>query len=305
MAKRTAIERVMDAANKHAAKSAKRAVEGSSSDVREYLPTGITAVDWYLFQGCGGIPVGRVGEVFSDEGAGKTSFGFTVLAAAQRAGGTAVMIESEKTIQSQRAAVFGCNLDELVIVDGTYLGDVLNTMRDVLSVLDKTKINAIVWDSLAATEVSTGEDGNLGKSLNVGVRSHRMSQALPLLVRLALEYNAVVVVINQIRSKIGVIFGPTETTPGGNALKFHSTWRFQMWRGSSEKDCIYTTVKLVKSKVCKPLNKTKLKLKFESGWDDAWSTMNIGKDLKVVVGAAQRSKSNLELITNHLKGLKP
>lgn len=284
---------------------AKRASSSSLSDVRAVIPTGLEVLDSYVL-GCGGLPAGRIGELFSDEGAGKTSLGFQFLGACQRAGGVAALIETEKTLIRERAPVFGVSLEDLILFEPATLEDVLEGLRTLFDAIPKNVgPNLVVWDSLAATELAGQAGKPIGDSQLVGRRARLMSEALPILSRLAREKNAAVVVVNQLREKIGVVFGPTETTPGGHALKFHSSWRLQLWRGKELKvkgdpAGIYTTVKATKSKIGLPFRKTKLRLNFDSGWDAEWSLMNLGKDLKILKDSARLSRSNLDIVRRAL-----
>lgn len=283
----------------------KRGSSSSASDIRSVIATGIDVVDAYVL-GCGGLPAGRIGEVFSDEGAGKTSLGFQFLGACQRAGGVAALIETEKTLIRERAPVFGVSLEDLILFEPPTLEEVLEGIRTLFDAIPKNVgPNLVVWDSLAATELRGQAGAPVGDSQLVGRRARLMSEALPLLSRLAREKAAAVVVINQLREKIGVTFGPAETTPGGHALKFHSSWRLQLWRGKEIKtkgdpSGVYTTIKAVKSKIGLPFRKTKLKLDFDTGWDSEWSLMNLGKDLKILKDSARKSGPNLEKVRRAL-----
>lgn len=301
-----AVEKVLGAIRAKLPKgTARLAKEGSSSDVRSVIPTGIEVVDRYVL-GVGGIPAGRIGEVFSDEGAGKTSFGFACLAGAQRAGGVAALIETEKTLELSRAPIFGVDLGELILAEPATFEEVLEAIRAVFDAIPKNVgPNVVVWDSLAATELAGQAGKKVGDSGLVGKRARLMSEALPLLGRLAREKSTAVVIINQIREKIGVVFGPSETTPGGHALKFLASWRFQFWRGKSfkrgtEPAGIHTTVRAQKSKIGLPFRKARLRLDFERGWDNEWSLLEWGKEKKLLGDSARLSQTNLEKIRSAL-----
>lgn len=274
------------------------ASNGSLSAVTEVVPTGIEPIDYHVLA-CGGLPVGRIGEVFADEGAGKTSLGFAFLAAAQRAGGVAALIETEKTLELDRASVFGVDLSELLLGEPSTVEEVIAEMKTLFEAIPKgVGPNVVVWDSLAGTELSQSTPG---------VRARLMSESLPILGRLARDRRVAVVIINQIREKIGVMFGPKETTPGGHSLKHQATWRLQAWRGAEIKtggapSGIYTTVKCAKSKVAAPFRKAKLLLDFESGWDNDWAMMNLGKDLKILKENARKSAANVAVVRSWLCG---
>jgi recombination protein RecA len=285
--------------------TAKRGSSSSSSDIRDVIATGIEVLDHYIL-GIGGLPAGRVGELFSDEGAGKTSLGFAALAGAQRAGGVAALIETEKTLVRARATVFGVSLPDLILFEPTTVEEVLEGIRTLFDAIPKNVgPNMVVWDSLASTELAGQVGKPIGDSKLVGRKARLMSEALPLLSRLAREKNAGVLVVNQLREKIGVMFGPAETTPAGHALKFHSSYRLQLWRGKALKvggdpAGILTTAKAVKSKVGLPFRKAKLRLDFDSGWANEWALLNLGKDLKILGDGARASKANLDKVRRAL-----
>jgi recombination protein RecA len=294
-------------------KLARSAADGSQSEVREVIQTGIEVLDLHVL-GCGGLPIGRMGEVFADEGAGKTSLGFTFLAAAQRAGGVGVLLETEKTLQVERAAVFGVVVEDLILMEPKTMEQTLDALHATLDVIPAgAGPNVLVWDSLAATELR-GQDGAVfdkdkGGQGFVGKKARLMSQALPVLGRIARDRRAAIVIINQVREKIGVVFGDPTTTQGGNATKHHMTWRLQLWRGAAVKEGaeaigIQSTVKAVKNKVARPFRKAKLRLLFEDGWDSAWSLMDLGKDLGVLPDGAHRSTENLAAVREYLVALR-
>lgn len=273
-------------------KRAKLATAPGLCDITHVIPTGLEVLDRYIL-GCGGIPAGRIGEVFSDEGGGKTSLALFLLAAAQQAGGLAILIETEKTLKRERADVFGVNREELILVEPDTIEDVIDNMHQLFDLIpDGVGPNLIVWDSLAATELEARKGTKAAKSASVGKRARLMSDAWPILSRLAREKQAAVVVINQIREKIGVIFGDNTTTPGGHSLKFHASWRLRLWRGAQLKSNgpptgMYITIKCVKSKVGLPFRKAKFRLHFNKGWDNEWAILNLGKDLKILPKSAK------------------
>lgn len=282
--------------------------DGSRSDVRVTIPTGIEVVDQFVIGG-GGLPGGRLCELFSDVDAGKTSFGFQCLGAAQRAGGVGILIETEKTLNLSRAPTFGVDLGDLLLLEPDTVEDVVGSLRKLLAALPKRSGPiSVVWDSLAATELAGHGDTKVGGGSNIGKRARIMSEELPYLGRLAREHGAFILVINQLRTKIGVVFGNPETTPGGNALKFHSTLRLQLWKGATYKRGgtvagITTTIKAVKNKVGLPFRKAKLRLDFARGWENEWSLLTLGKDHGVLPDGAPVSAENLERVRGWVRSV--
>jgi recombination protein RecA len=305
MAKKPAAQRVLDALNKKLPPKDKATMArgGSKSEIRDVIPTGIEVLDWHVL-GTGGLVAGRVYEVFSDASAGKSSLGFQFLGAGQRAGGAAVLVTTEDDLLVKRAEVFDVDLDELILREPDTLEETLNLLRDVVSVIPKgVGPNVVVWDSLAATELKGQDKLDFGgKAKFVGTRGKQMSDLMPVLCRLAVKSRTAIVVVNQLRSKIGVFFGNPDTTPGGNALKFHASARLQLWAGAQFPEGallpqgIHTTIKGVKNKLALPLRKAKLRLDFEKGWLNEWSLLNLGKDLSVLKDADRMSKANLDAV---------
>lgn len=304
MATKPPSQRVLEALNKKlpAKDKAAMARSGSKSEIHDVMPTGVEALDWHVL-GTGGLVAGRVYEVFSDASAGKSSLGFQFLCAGQRAGGASVLVTTEDDLLVQRAETFGVDLDQLILREPDTFEDTLNLLRDVVSVIPKeVGPNVVVWDSLAATELKGQAGMEFGKSKFVGKRAAEMSDLMPVLCRLARQSRTAVVVINQLRTKIGVLFGSPDTTPGGNALKFHASARLQLWAGAQfpegarEPQGIHTTVKAIKNKLALPLRKAKLRLDFEKGWLNEWTLLNLGKDLGVLKDSDRMSKANLDAV---------
>src|SRR3990172_4010474 len=208
---------------------------GSSSEVRSVIPSGIEAVDYYVL-GCGGLPTGRIVELFGEEGSGKSSLAFCFMAGAQKAGGLAILCETENALQVKRAAVFGVDTEKAILLEPTTMEEALNQMKVALETIPNgVGPNILAWDSLAATSLSAQVDSAFGEAKIMGKRGKLTSEALPLLGRLAREKSTTLLIVNQLRDKIGVMFGDTTTTPGGNAPKFQASVRLRLWRGSAVK----------------------------------------------------------------------
>jgi recombination protein RecA len=202
--------------------------------------------------------------------------------------------------------VFGVDIESLLLYEPENLEELVNGLNEVLTLIPKgVGPNVIVWDSLAATELEGQLEKGVGKSAFVGKRARIMSETLPLLGRLARDHRCAIVVINQLRDKIGVVFGDSTTTPGGHALKFHSSWRFRLWRGAQTRANgppagMYTTIKAVKNKVGLPFRKAKFKLDFDTGWDTDWALLNLGKDQKILPNKALATEKNLNQVREAL-----
>lgn len=272
--------------------------KGATSDVTEVIPTGIEVLDKHVL-GCGGWPARRIVEVFSDPSAGKTSLGFAGLASAQRGGGLAILIETEDALQVARATVFGVDLDEVFLSEPDSIEGVIEAMREGLSrIPSAVGPNLLVWDSLAMSSLDDLVKNGL-QSKSVGKKAKIMSEQFPPIVKLCKQTRTCMMVINQARQKIGVMFGNPVTTPGGETHKFATSIRLQLWAGSVVKQGdkpigVDTTIKAVKNKLAIPNQKAKVRLLYERGFDDHWTTLNFAKDLRVVDKSARLNEANYE-----------
>jgi recombination protein RecA len=268
---------------------------------REVIPTGLEVLDNYVF-GVGGLPVGRVIELYSEEGAGKTSFGHTFLGAAQRAGGAAVLVETEHAFDPTRAPVFGVEVPDLVVAQPDHLSQVMREVELLCDHIGKAKIgpSVVVWDSVAATPTQTEFEGGItGDGGHGADRARELSRAMRILTKKVDESRLVLVCINQIRENIGVMFGDKYTTAGGKAIKFHSSIRVQLLGGAgvkrgTEHVAKDITVMTVKNRLAPPFRKARVRLDYEHGWDNDWTTLNHAKDKGVVAKDAKVGKRSMK-----------
>ena len=217
----------------------------------EAIPTGALSLDIAL--GIGGIPRGRIIEVFGPESSGKTTLALHLIAEAQKMGGEAAFIDAEHALDPVYAKHLGVNIDELIVSQP----DTGEQALEIAEALVRSgALDIIVVDSVAALVPKAEIDGDMGDA-HVGLQARLMSQALRKLAGVINKSKCVIVFINQLREKVGVMFGNPETTPGGRALKFYSTIRMDVRRSEQIKqgDSVIgnkTTVKIVKNKVAPP-----------------------------------------------------
>ncbi|VAW83755.1 RecA protein [hydrothermal vent metagenome] len=247
----------------------------------ETISTGSLTLDVAL--GIGGLPKGRVVEIYGPESSGKTTLTLQIIAEAQKAGGTCAFIDAEHALDPQYAGKIGVNVDEL-LVSQPDTGEQALEITDML--VRSASVDVVIIDSVAALTPKAEIEGDMGDT-HVGLQARLMSQALRKLTANIKRSNTLVIFINQIRMKIGVMFGNPETTTGGNALKFYSSVRLDIRRIGAIKrgDEVVgneTRVKVVKNKVAPPFKQAEFEIMYGQGISRQGEIIDLGVKLGLV-----------------------
>src|SRR5438046_3129667 len=262
----------------------------------DVIPTGALALDLAL--GVGGVPRGRVVEIFGPESSGKTTLMLHVIANAQKAGGLAAFIDAEHALDPAYAKKLGVNLDDL-LVSQPDSGEEALTICETLA--RSNALDVIVIDSVAALVPKAELEGEMGMA-TMGMQARLMSQALRKLTAVLSKSKTTCVFTNQLREKVGVMFGNPETTPGGKALKFYASIRIDIRRKDVLKDAAgnvfgnHVKVKIVKNKVAPPFAEAEFDIIYNYGINKEGSVLDVGIESGVVDKKGAWLQFNGELI---------
>ena len=246
-----------------------------------YIPTGSIQLDMAL--GLGGLPRGRIIEIFGAESAGKSTLAMSVIAEAQKAGGHAAYVDVEHSMDPGYAKIIGVDIDNLLISQP-------DSAEQALEITDHLvhsgALDIIVLDSVAALVPTAELEGNMG-DMQIGLQARLMSQALRKLTAVINKTDTVCIFINQLREKVGMVFGNPEVTPGGRALKFYSSVRIDLRKSEAIKigqDIIGNRVRarVVKNKVAPPFKKAELEILYNSGISKEGGIIDLGVELGIL-----------------------
>ena len=277
-----ALDAVLLQIEKNYGKGAIMRLGDSAGDISiETIPSGCLALDLAL--GIGGMPRGRMIEIYGPESSGKTTVALHVVAEAQKMGGVAAFIDAEHALDPVYAKALGVNLDELYVSQPD-TGEQALDITD--SLVRSSAVDIIVIDSVAALTPKAEIEGDMGDS-HVGLQARLMSQALRKLTAIVNKSKTCVIFINQLREKVGVMFGNPETTPGGKALKFYSSIRIDVRRTDTLKDSDgfvgnRTRAKVVKNKLAPPFKQAEFDIMYGQGISQEGCLIDLGVQYDVI-----------------------
>lgn len=273
----------------------------------EVIPTGILSLDLAL--GVGGVPRGRIIEIFGPEASGKTTLALTIAAEAQKQGGIAAMIDAEHAFSPEFAKRLGVNVSELYVSQPDYGEQALEIAEKLVR---SNAVDVIIVDSVAALVPKAEIEGEMGEA-QIGLQARLMSQALRKLTAAVSKSKSIIIFINQIRQKIGVMFGSPETTTGGLALKFYASVRLDVRRTDTirvgdETVGYWVKVKVAKNKVAPPFKEATYEFYFDTGIDRVGCILDVATEEEIIEKAGswytyknEKLGQGREQVKNYLK----
>ncbi len=279
--KKKALENALTSIERRFGKGSIMPLKNAEKVKVDVIPTGSLALD--IATGIGGIPKGRVIEIFGPESSGKTTLALHIIAEAQKRGGIAVFIDAEHALDPKYAEKIGVDTENLYISQPDYGEQALEIAESLIA---SNAVDVIVVDSVAALVPKDELEGEIGEA-HVGKQARLMSQALRKLKGMAHKANTAIIFINQLREKIGVMFGNPETTPGGRALKFFADMRLDVRRigdvkDSGEKTGSRVRVKVVKNKLAPPFQEAEFDVIYGEGICKLCDLIDVASELKVI-----------------------
>lgn len=258
------------------------------AQIKEFLPTGIDVLDHYVI-GRGGLPIGRMCEVFGEEGCGKTALLYRALGSCQRQGGVAALLDAEYSFDDERAEVHGIDQRALIMEQPSHLEQALDMIKDTCRAHNpKNGPLLIGLDSLASLKTKSGISLESADAKEFRGEAQVLSNHMRDLPRILTAHRAHLFIVNQIRHKPGVMFGNNTTTPGGNAPKFYCSVRLQFFGGKAVKNKHdehigkVVTVMAIKNRLQAPFMKARVRFDFATGYNDMYTTVEHAKKLKLI-----------------------
>ncbi len=279
--KEKALDKAVDRIQKQFGEGAIMRLGDSNTLDVEVIPTGCLPLDLAL--GVGGIPRGRIVELYGNEASGKTTLGLHIIAEAQKKGGIAAFIDAEHALDPRYAENLGVKIEDLLISQPNNGEEALEITE---ALIRSNAIDVVVLDSVAALVPKAELEGEMGDS-HVGLQARLMSQAMRKLSGAISSSKTSAIFINQIREKIGVMFGNPETTPGGRALKFYSSVRIEIRRSQTIKDGSevigsHARAKIVKNKVAAPFKQCEFDIMYGTGISRSGALLDLGEETGII-----------------------